>query len=78
MIQDQLREAWNASLEPEVVHTPYGSTTVISKRVLPPDELVIEDPEFITLPLHETVEFTGYTLSLTKSTDDRIVYERDK
>lgn len=78
MIRDQLREAYRAGVEPEVIHTPYGSTTVPRRGELPPDELVITKPEVESFPLHVDVECVAYTLSLTKSTDDRIVYERDR
>lgn len=77
MIKDQLGEAYRANVETEVIHTPYGSTTVPKCGELPPDELIIEEPEVESFPLHVDVECTAYTLSLTKSTDDRIVYERD-
>lgn len=78
MIRDQLREAYIANVETELLSTPYGSMTVVKRGELPPDELIVDDPEFITLQLHVDVECVAYTLSLTKSTDDRIVYERDR
>lgn len=78
MIRDQLREAYREQRHVWGQEHPYGSTFVTEYIEEPPDELAIQDPEFITLPLHVDVECVAYTLSLTKSTDDRIVYERDK
>lgn len=78
MIQDQLREAYSANLIKYRQHHPYGSTTVIESLVESPDELILEEPECDTFPLHVEVEMVDYTLSFTKSTDDRIVYERDR
>lgn len=78
MIRDQLREAYAASLIKYRQSHPYGSTTVIESLIESPDELVITEPEVESFPLHVDVECVAYTLSLTKSTDDRIVYERDR
>lgn len=78
MIRDQLREAYRSGLEIELQHLPYGTATFIRRCELPPDELVITEPEVESFPLHVDVECVAYTLSLTKSTDDRIVYERDR
>lgn len=78
MIRDQLREAYRADVEDEVVTTLHGSTFATKVSKLPPDELVITEPEVESFPLHVDVECVAYTLSLTKSTDSRIVYERDR
>lgn len=81
MIRDQLREAYRAFQEihqPELNRVPDGSTYVTEIVAQMPDELVVEDPECDVLPIHVEVAFIDFTLSLTKSTDDRIVYERDR
>lgn len=78
MIRDQLREAYRAKAKPIKEAHEYGSATVIENLEESPDELVITEPEVESFPLHVDVECVAYTLSLTKSTDDRIVYERDR
>lgn len=81
MIRDQLREAYRAFQEinqPDLNRVLDGSTYVIETIAQMPDELVVEVPEGNELPIHVEVAFIDFTLSLTKSTDDRIVYERDR
>lgn len=78
MIRDQLREAYRSGRKTSFEYSPWGSIIAREQVTYPPDELVVEEPEVESFPLHVDVECVAYTLSLTKSTDDRIVYERDK
>lgn len=64
MIQDQLREAWNAKAKPVKQAHEYGSTIAIESFVDVPRNLKVEPVEDSKIPLFVEVEGHPYYLEI--------------